>query len=105
MSPDHSYGIFLDPRLSKVIKKNLSPQLKKAFDRKLNYFKENLHHPSLNTKRFNASAKVLRELGVDEIYEFYINMSIRCVFYVVNSTKQIIIAYVGNHEQVKKKFG
>lgn len=104
MSPDRSYEILVVEKFPKILKKNLPTNLRKIFDRKLEYLRTNLHHPSLNTKLYNASSKILRELGVDEIYEFYINKSIRCIFYVVNDSKQIWIAYVGKHEQVKAKF-
>jgi len=104
MPLDNTYEIYTEKKFQKTIKKNLPGQLRKVFNRKLNYFKNNLNHPSLNTKPYNVSSKKLKSLGVDEVYEFYINMSIRCVFYVIHEDKQIIIAYVGNHEQVKNKF-
>jgi mRNA-degrading endonuclease HigB of HigAB toxin-antitoxin module len=71
----------------------------------MSYFQGNPNHPSLNTKTLTVSSKRLKELGVDQIYEFYINRKdYRCIFYVIHDTKEIIIAYIGNHTQVKNKF-
>ena len=105
MSPlDNSYKIYLENRFHKYLK-NLPPQVKKVFDEKMEYFRNNPSHPSLNTKPYSVSNKKLRELGVDQIYEFYINRKdYRCVFYVIHETKEIIIAYVGNHSQIKNRF-
>jgi len=70
----------------------------------MEYFRENPSHPSLNTKQYSVSKKKLKELGVDQVYEFYINRKdYRCIFYVTHEPKEIIIAYVGNHTQVKNK--
>ena len=100
-----NYSIFIDGGLGKYIAKNLPEEIKQVFDDKMKYFSNNPHHPSLNTKKYNANPKTLRRLGVDEIWEFYINRkTYRCVFYVVHSEKQIIIAFVGNHQQTKNKF-
>ena len=111
MSPDNTlnnaYKILIDrEQLETIIQKNLPQHLRKVFDRKLGYFSENLFHPSLNTKKYNAGKNVLRNLGVDEIWEFYINRrDHRCVFYVMHETKRIIIAYVGNHQTVERRYG
>ena len=80
--------------------------IKEVFDEKLDYFKKNPSHPSLNTKPYTVSQKTLKGLGVDQVYEFYINRKeYRCVFYVTHEPKEIIIAFVGNHTQIKNKFG
>ena len=84
---------------------NLPEDIKSSFDAKMAYFQSNPKHPSLNTKILTIGSKKLKELGVDQIYEFYINRKdYRCVFYVIHNTKEIIIAYIGNHTQVKNKF-
>src|SRR3989344_7271326 len=98
---DKTYTIFLDKKFDRCIK-NLPGDIKEVFDRKLNYFKENPSHPSLNTKPYSVSQKILRSLDVDQVYEFYINRrDYRCIFYVRREEKEIIIAYVGNHTQIK----
>lgn len=102
---DKTYKILTDKKFNKILRKKLAPQLKKVFDKKLAYLIENPEHPSLNTKRYSASSKVLSQLGVDEIYEFYINMSYRCVIYIKRDLKELIIAYVGTHENLKAKYG
>ena len=100
-----NYEVLIDGELDKCIKKNLPKEIKDIFDIKLKYFSENPHHPSLNTKKYNVSPKILKRLQVDEVWEFYINRKdYRCIFYVVHIEKSIIIAYVGNHNQVKNKF-
>ncbi len=105
MTWNESYSILTDPKLEKYIKKNLPQSLKSVLNRKLKYLAGNPSHPSLNTKQYNCSSKVLNSLGVDQIYEFYINMSFRCVLYVVHDKKCVIIAFVGDHKQVSTKYG
>jgi len=101
---DNSYKIFHEKRLEKNLK-DLPFQIREVFKEKLNYFKKNPFHPSLNTKQYSVSQKVLKDLGVDQVYEFYINRKdYRCIFYVIHESKEIIIAFVGNHSQVKNKF-
>src|SRR3989344_2323626 len=104
MPLDSSYSIVVDKKFHKYIEKNLPQQLKKVFDRKLGYLSENPSHPSLNTNPYNVSNKTLKYLGVDAVYEFYINRGFRCIFYVIRAKKQIILAFVGNHEDVKRRF-
>lgn len=104
MSLNKSYDLLIDKRFEKHIKKNLPKELKSVLDRKLKYLSKNISHPSLNTKHYNASARALKKLGVDEVYEFRINMGFRCVLYVLHKEKQIIIAYVGSHEQLIAKY-
>jgi len=101
---DNTYTIFIEKRFDKYIR-NLPPPIKQVFDEKLDYFKKNPYHPSLNTKPYSVSQKILKGLGVDQIYEFYINRKeYRCVFYVNHELKEIIIAFVGNHTQIKNKY-
>ena len=107
MSIDSSYEILIDKeQLETVLQKNLPQNMRKVFDRKLGYFSKNPLHPSLNTKKYNCGKNVLRDLGVDEVWEFYINRrDHRCIFYVIHETKKVIIAYVGNHQIVKRRYG
>ena len=101
---DRSYSIYIEKRLQKSLD-CLPADVLEVFKEKLRYFRDNPNHPSLNTKIFHASSKKLRQLGVDQVYEFYINRKeYRCVFYVIHENKEIIIAYVGNHTQIKNKF-
>lgn len=102
---DKSYKILIDKKFNKILRKKFTPQLKKAFDKKLAYLIDNPEHPSLNTKRYSANSKILSQLRVDEIYEFYINMSYRCVIYLRHTSKELIIAFVGSHEDLKAKYG
>lgn len=99
---DGSYRVFVEKRFEKVIKRNLPSHLVKALDRKIKYFKDNPKHPSLNTKSINVSDAWCKRMGVDEVFEFRVTMSFRCVFYVIHEGKEIILAFVGNHEDVKK---
>ena len=99
------YKILIDPKLNKHIKKNLPREYREVFNEKIRYLAKNPSHPSLNTRGYNVSGKTLKHLDVDEVWEFYINRKdYRCVFYVSHSDTEIIIAYVGNHVQVKNKF-
>ncbi len=97
------YKILLDKDLDKYIRKNLSPDLKKAFDKKLKFLKEDCRYPSLNFKPYNISDKAKNQLGVSDIYEFYINMSFRCLVYVLDDKQELILFFIGNHEEVKRK--
>ncbi len=105
MSSIKSYKVVIDPKLKKSLKKNLPSNLRQVFNRKLEYLAENPHHAGLNTKKIRVTEKICKELGVDEIWEFYINMQIRCVIYVIHSEKSLIIAFVGDHEDVVRRFG
>ena len=102
---DDSYVIYIEKKFQKHLS-NLPEDVKKVFDAKMNYFRQNPSHPSLNTKTYNVSKKKLKDLGVDQVYEFYINRKdYRCIFYVNHEpSKEIIIAYVGNHTQIKNKY-
>ena len=103
MPLDSSYTIYREAKLEKCLS-DLPEQVREVFDRKMIYFRDNPQHPSLNTKPYNVSNKKLKQLGVDQVYEFYINArDYRCVFYVTHESKEIIIAFVGNHTQIKNK--
>ena len=104
MALDKSYKIFFERRFQRILD-DLPEDVRKAFDAKMDYFKDNPNHPSLNTKPLAISVKKLKQLGVDQVYEFYINRKdYRCVFYVTHEPKEIIIAFIGNHTQVRNKF-
>ena len=104
MPLDNSYKIFFEKRFQRVLD-CLPEDIKVAFDAKTDYFRSNPKHPSLNTKSLTVSVKKLKQLGVDQVYEFYINRKdYRCVFYVIHESKEIIIAFIGNHTQIKNKF-
>ena len=99
------YKILSDSRLEKNIKSNLPEEYREVFNNKMKYFANNPYHPSLNTKKYNVSPKTLSRLDVSEVWEFYINRKEhRCIFYVSHIREEVIIAYVGNHKQLKKKF-
>lgn len=98
------YDICIDPNLEKAIKKNLPSELKKVLDSKIKYLSENFCHPSLNTKQLNLSQRKLKQLGVSEVWEFRINMSYRCVYYLLHTERMLVVAFVGNHEKVKKRY-
>lgn len=104
MRPDNSYSIATHEKFQKALGKNLPGNLRKIFNRKIEYLAANPRHPSLNTKPYLVSRAKLKELGVDEVWEFYINMSFRCVFYLIHGEKLMILAYVGDHDKVKKKY-
>jgi len=100
-----NYEILISQSLQKSLKKNLPQRYREVFDKKMKYLSENPLHPSLNTKFYNVSKKILKNLNVDEVWEFYINRKeYRCIFYVSHTDKEVIIAFVGNHSQVKNKF-
>ncbi|MEI6305130.1 MAG: hypothetical protein WCP09_03915 [Candidatus Taylorbacteria bacterium] len=104
MTLDKSYAIFYEKRFPKILA-TLPEEIKSVFTSKMEFFRENPHHPSLNTKPITVSIQKLKQLGVDQVYEFYINRKdYRCVFYVTHDPKEIIIAFIGNHSQVRNKF-
>lgn len=99
------YEIFTNNGLKESIDKNLPCELRKIFDKKMGYFAKNRFYPSLNTKKCDVSSKTLKFLGVDGVWEFYINRrEYRCIFYTIDSEKKIIIVEVLNHEQIKRKY-
>lgn len=101
---NNSYTIFFERRFERILD-GLPQDIRKAFDAKMDYFRGNPSHPSLNTKLLTVSVQKLKQLGVDQVFEFYINRKdYRCVFYVIHETKEIIIAFIGNHTQIKNKF-
>lgn len=104
MEPVGKYTILESVDFEKVVKKNLTPQLIKILDRKIKYLAENPRHPSLNTKKLTVSQSTLTRVGADEVWEFRINMSFRCVYYVIHAKRQLILALAGNHQTVDRKF-
>ena len=99
------YKILVEKKFKKVIRKNLPKEYREVFNEKIKYLSNNPEHPSLNTKQFHVGKKKLKDLGVDEIWEFYINRKqYRCIFYLSHLDEIIIIAYIGNHTQVRNKF-
>lgn len=102
MNFDASYQILKHKKLERSIN-SLPSRIKKVFEEKLRYFAQNPYHPSLNTKPYNGvSSKVKRQLGIDDVYEFYINRKeYRCLLYVIHNTKEILLVYVGTHDQLK----
>lgn len=104
MRPDSSYTIVIHEKFQKTLKKNLPGYLRKIFDRKVKYLATNPQHPSLNTKQYTISQAKLKDLGVDEVWEFRINMSTRCIFYLDHTERLMILAYVGDHTEVKNRY-
>ncbi len=104
MRLDNSYKVKVDPGFNKYVKKKLPKELKRALDQKIAFLAENPYHNSLNTECLSVSEKKLRELCVDQVYEFRVNMGFRCVFYVRHEQKIIILARVGNHDDIAQWF-
>lgn len=104
MRPDSSYDIVTHEKFQRALEKNLPRVLRRTFDRKVKYLAANPQHPSLNTKQYNISQAKLKALGVDEVWEFRINMSMRCIFYLDHAEKLMILAYVGDHTEVKNRY-
>lgn len=99
-----NYKILTLEGFEKSLKKNLPLEVRKIFNRKLDYLSTNPDHPSLNTKQLTVGLQTLKKLEVDKVWEFRINTSFRCVFYTRSSDKSIILALAGNHDLVNKKF-
>ncbi len=104
MSLDPSYEVKAELKFEKYIKKNLPPHLKKVLDQKLKYFAENPNHPSLNTKPYGGlSDRVKRQMGIDAVYEFYVNgKDYRCLVYVIHETRELILAFIGDHNEIER---
>jgi mRNA-degrading endonuclease HigB of HigAB toxin-antitoxin module len=102
------YTVLVVEEFWKHAKNNIPHQYQDLIKKKLDYFKENIRHPSLNTKPYSCSGKVkevLRRIDVDEVWEFYVNRKkYRCVFYVCHSSKEIIVVYIGTHDQIRNKY-
>jgi len=96
------YSIKATKDFDKLVKKRLSRDLKKALDEKIKLLSRQLNYPSLNTKKLNVSQSFLKARGINEVWEFRINMGFRCIFYVNENEKQIILVFVGNHEDIRK---
>jgi mRNA-degrading endonuclease RelE of RelBE toxin-antitoxin system len=99
---DEQYSVNATRDFDKIVRKKLTPQLKKALDQKIKLFSKKLNYPSLNTKKLNVSQRFLKSQNIDEVWEFRINMGFRCIFYVDENEKQIILVFVGNHEDIRK---
>lgn len=99
---DGSYTVLAHKKFAKTVKKKLPPHLVKVLNRKIKYLKDNPRHPSLNTKPLSVSKNWCKQKGIDEIFEFRISKSFRCIFYVIHKDKEIILAFAGNHEDIKK---
>lgn len=99
---DEQYSVKATKDFDKIVRKKLTSQLKKALDQKIKLFSKQLNYPSLNTKKLNVSQRFLKSQNIDEVWEFRINMGFRCIFYVMENEKIIVLVFVGNHEDVKK---
>ncbi len=99
---DNSYTVFQHKSFIKIASKNLGPQLIKILHKKIELLAQDPYIPGLNTKQVTVSDQKLRALNVDAVFEFRINMSFRCVFYVREADKIMILVYCGNHEAVRK---
>ena len=103
MSLDPSYEIKYERKFERYVTKNLPKHLKEVLDQKLKYFSENPHHPSLNTKPYTISPKIKKQLGIDEVYEFYVNRKdYRVLVYVLHQTKELVIWFIGNHNEIER---
>lgn len=82
----------------------LTEGLINVLDQKLEYFRKNPKHPSLNTKPLNPSAKKKKKLerqGVSRVFEFYINRKEwRCVVYIFEEQKIVYLVRIMNHREV-----
>ena len=103
MNFDASYSVKTEKKFETYIN-NLPKQIKEVFDDKLKYLSQNPNHPSLNTKPYSGiSPKTKKRLNIDDVYEFYINgKKYRCIIYVIHQNKELILAFVGNHDQIKR---
>lgn len=99
---DRSYRVLAHKKFEKIVRKKLPSQLVKILNRKIAYLKNNPRHPSLNTKPLHVSKDWCQQRGIDEVFEFRITQSFRCVFYVIHKEQEIILAFVGNHDDIKK---
>ena len=102
MNFDASYSIKTEKKFETYIN-NLPKRIKEVFNDKLKYLSKNPNYPSLNTKPYGGiSPKIKQQLGIDEVYEFYINRKkYRCLFYVIHQSKELILVFVGTHGQIK----
>ena len=108
MIPNNGYyEVLIHKDLKKCIDKRKAPfnndYILKAFQKKVEYLRTDCSHPSLNFKPYTVSEAIKRRKGVDDIYEFYVNKSIRCLVYILEEQKELILYYVGNHNDIKQK--
>lgn len=99
-SINDTYSIHTDKHLLHQLRKNR--ELKRLLDNKMHLLQLNLFHASLDTKLIVVSQQKLNKLGVDAVYQFRLNTGFRCIFYAIHKTREIILIFVGNHDQVKK---
>lgn len=104
MDKNNGYTILEAPEFVRAVRKNLPVELRKILYRKIEYLAQNPRHPSLNTKKLAVNKSTLNRIGADEVWEFRINMSFRCVYYVVHSKRRLILVLAGNHDIVTKRF-
>ena len=107
MSSDiDGYKIYQEDRKFTRAVEKLPQFVQDVLKEKIRFLAENPYHNSLNTKSFNCSSKLRKELardGVDDVREFYINAKkYRCVFYVLHAKKMIYLATVGLHDQLNR---
>lgn len=102
------YTVYVIKDFWEATQKNVPKKYNDLIKEKLEYFKSNPYHPSLNTKPYSCSGKLkerLKKQGVDDVWEFYVNRKeYRCVFYVLHENKELIVVYIGNHNQIKNKY-
>lgn len=99
---DGSYRVLAHKKFEKIVRKKLPSHLVKVLDRKIDYLKNNPRHPSLNTKPLHVAKDWCQQRGINEVFEFRITKSFRCIFYVIHEQREIILAFAGNHEDIKK---
>ena len=98
---DGPYRILVHKKFEKVVRKKLPSHLVNALHKKTEYLKSNPKPPSLNTKSLNVSNAWCRQRGIDDVFEFRITKSFRCIFYVQHEQREIVLVFVGNHEDVR----
>jgi len=64
MPLDKSYTIFFEKKFQKALDE-LPEDIRSVFKAKMDYFRSNPKHPSLNTKPYAVSPKRLKQLGVE----------------------------------------
>ena len=104
----HGYTVYVIEEFWNSAKRNVPQKYHDLIKKKLEFFKTNPRYPSLNTKPYACSSKTkeaLKRQGVDEIWEFYVNgKKYRCVFYVLHATKELIVVFIGSHDQIRNKY-
>jgi len=98
---EQEYTLQATKSFDKSVKK-LPKNLKEALDQKLKLFAQQKNYNSLNTKKLVVRQQFLNKNSIDEVWEFRLNSSLRCIFYVNEKEKLIILVFVGKHEEVQK---